>query len=186
MHQANCPHAAEQTKPSRRRMTTVAVAAIGAAVLLVSQPDDGRSAAPLTVAVADFDYVDTSGEVRDQSAEHSARVAAFANLLRENLGSGGNYSVKAMECPDHPCTAGRMAADDFAAAARQSGARLVVYGGIRKMSTLVQWGDVELLDLENEKLLLQRTVSFRGDNDEAFRRAAAFVGDTLREAMPKP
>jgi hypothetical protein len=50
----------------------------------------------------------------------------------------------------------------------------------------VQWGDFELLDLQSEKLLLQRTVSFRGDNGEAFRRAAAFVGDTLREAMPKP
>jgi Protein of unknown function (DUF2380) len=59
----------------------------------------------------------------------------------------------------------------------------VVYGGIRKMSTLVQWGDVELLDLENEKLLLKRIVSFRGDNDEAFSRAAAFVGDTVTDAL---
>jgi hypothetical protein len=34
-------------------------------------------------------------------------------------------------------------------------------------------------------LLLKRIVSFRGDNDEAFRRVAAFVGDTVRDAMPK-
>jgi Protein of unknown function (DUF2380) len=186
MHRANCPRVAEQTKPSRRRMTKIAVAAVGAAVLLVSQASNGRSAAPLMVAVADFDYVDTSGEVRDQSAEHSARVAAFANLLRENLGSGGDYSVKALECPDHPCTAGRMAADDFAAAARQSGARLIVYGGIRKMSTLVQWGEIQLLDLDSNRLLLQRTVTFRGDTDTAYSRAAAFVGDALKDAMPKP
>jgi hypothetical protein len=73
-----------------------------------------------------------------------------------------------------------------AKAARRSGARFVVYGGIRKMSTLVQWGDVELVDLEADKLLLKRTVSFRGDNDEAYRRAASFVGDTVRDAMPKP
>jgi len=26
-------------------------------------------------------------------------------------------------------------------------------------------------------------VSFRGDNEEAFSRAAAFVGDTVRDAM---
>lgn len=89
------------------------------------------------------------------------------------------------DCPEHPCTPVSMHPDDFVAAARRSGARLVVYGGIRKMSTLVQWGDVELLDLDNGKLLLKRTVSFRGDNDEAYRRAAAFVGDTVRDAMPK-
>jgi hypothetical protein len=29
-------------------------------------------------------------------------------------------------------------------------------------------------------------VTFRGDTDTAFRRAALFVGDTLRDAMPKP
>lgn len=143
-------------------------------------------AAPVTIAVADFDYTDTSGEVNDQSAAHRARVAQFADLVRENLGGQGDYRVLPVDCPEHPCTPINMRPDAFIAAARRSGARFVVYGGIRKMSTLVQWGDVELLDLENEKLLLQRTVSFRGDNDDAFRRAAAFVGDTLRAAMPKP
>jgi hypothetical protein len=29
-------------------------------------------------------------------------------------------------------------------------------------------------------------VSFRGDTDMAFSRAAAFVGDMVKEAMPKP
>jgi microcompartment protein CcmK/EutM len=53
------------------------------------------------------------------------------------------------------------------------------------MSTLVQWGEVQLLDLASDKLLLRRTVTFRGDNDTAYRRAADFVGDTLKDAMPK-
>ena len=79
-----------------------------------------------------------------------------------------------------------MPLDDFVAAARRSGARLLVYGGIRKMSTLVQWGEIQLLDLEAEKLLMRRTVTFRGDNDAAYRHAANFVGDQLKETMPKP
>ena len=58
--------------------------------------------------------------------------------------------------------------------------------GIRKMSTLVQWGEIQLLDLEAEKLLMRRTVTFRGDNDAAYRHAANFVGDQLKETMPKP
>ncbi|XSC42115.1 DUF2380 domain-containing protein [Bradyrhizobium sp. RDT10] len=74
----------------------------------------------------------------------------------------------------------------FSSPPRRAGARLVIYGGIRKMSTLVQWGEVQLLDLEAEKLLIQRTVTFRGDNDAAYRHAADFVSNTLKETMPKP
>ncbi|KRQ97596.1 hypothetical protein CQ12_36430 [Bradyrhizobium jicamae] len=148
----------------------------------------GRSsaAAPIAVAVADFDYFDTSGEVVDQSAEHRARVASFAALLRDNLAAQGDYRVVTIECRDHPCTATSMSQDVFIAAARKAGARLLVYGGIRKMSTLVQWGEIQLLDLEAEKLLMRRTVTFRGDNDAAYRHAANFVSDTLKETMPKP
>ena len=171
-------------RTDRSRGLVTAMAALIALCAAVACP--ARAATPLTIAVADFDYTDTSGEVNDQSAAHRARVAQFADLVRENLGAQTDYRVVPFECPDHPCTPINMRPDAFIAAARSTGARFVVYGGIRKMSTLVQWGDFELLDLASEKLLLQRTVSFRGDNDEAFRRAAAFVGDTLREAMPKP
>ena len=149
-------------------------------------PAGSPAAAPIAVAVADFDYGDTSGEVVDQSAEHRARVASFATLLRDNLAAQGDYRVVTIECRDHPCTATSMSQDLFVAAARKAGARLVVYGGIRKMSTLVQWGEIQLLDLEAEKLLMRRTVTFRGDNDAAYRHAANFVSETLKETMPKP
>jgi Protein of unknown function (DUF2380) len=167
---------------SRRRV----IATTALVALCAAMAGPAPAATPLTIAVADFDYTDTSGEVNDQGAAHRARVAQFADLVRANLGAQADYRVLPFECPEHPCTPINMRPDAFIAAARGTGARFVVYGGIRKMSTLVQWGDFELLDMESEKLLLQRTVSFRGDNDEAFRRAAAFVGDRLREAMPKP
>ena len=144
------------------------------------------AAAPIAVAVADFDYFDTSGEVVDQSAEHRARVASFAALLRDKLSAQGDYRVVKLECSEPPCTANSLSQDLFIAAARKAGARLVIYGGIRKMSTLVQWGEIQLLDLEAEKLLMRRTVTFRGDNDAAYRHAADFVSDTLKETMPKP
>jgi hypothetical protein len=153
------------------------------AIALSFQASPNASAAPLTIAVADFDYVDTSGEARDQTAEHRTRVAHFVELVGQNLSAQGDTSVLPFECPRHPCTPISMGSDDFIAAARRSGARFIVYGGIHKMSTLVQGGLVEVLDLENEKLILKRTVSFRGDNDEAYRRAAMFVADTVREAL---
>ena len=171
---------------SRRHGVASAVLMLCAVAALSSQSGASAAAAPIAVAVADFDYFDTSGEVTDQSAAHLARVASFAKLLRDDLAAQGDYRVVPIECPDHPCTATSMSQDVFIATARKAGARLVVYGGIRKMSTLVQWGEIQLLDLEAEKLLMRRTVTFRGDNDAAYRHAANFVGDQLKETMPKP
>ena len=74
------------SRASRRRMAI----ASGAIALLLFSMCRGMSVTPLTVAVADFDYVDSSGEVRDQSAEHSARVAQFAKLVRDSLGGQGD------------------------------------------------------------------------------------------------
>ena len=178
--------AASSWRASRRRDRASAVLTMLCAAALSFTSGRSPAAAPIAVAVADFDYFDTSGEVVDQSAEHRARVASFAALLRDNLAGLGDYRVVRIECPDHPCTATSMSQDLFIAAARKAGARLVVYGGIRKMSTLVQWGEIQLLDLEAEKLLMRRTVTFRGDNDAAYRHAANFVSDTLKETMPKP
>ena len=95
------------------------LAAIGAVVLLFSQAGSGRSEAPLTVAVADFAYIDTSGEVRDQTAEHQARVAAFAELLREEFERRRLPCAAAgMSRPSLHC-ASAWAPDEFTAAARR-------------------------------------------------------------------
>jgi len=175
-----------QTATSRCRDGACVVLTMLFAAALSLGSAGSPAAAPIAVAVADFDYFDTSGEVVDQSAEHRARVASFAALLRDNLSAQGDYRVVRIECPDPPCTANSLSQDLFIAAARKAGARLVIYGGIRKMSTLVQWGEIQLLDLEAEKLLMRRTVTFRGDNDAAYRHAANFVSETLKENMPKP
>jgi hypothetical protein len=166
------------------------IAALGAAAALLWQTgplqiSPGFSAAQLTVAVADFDYIDTSGEVRDQRKEHQARVAHFAELLRESLSSQGDFHVRPLECTEPPCTPINMQPARFIDASRRSGARFVLYGGIHKMSTLVQWGDIQLLDLEADKVLFRQNVTFRGDTDEAYRRAAAFVSGSVRDALEK-
>jgi len=72
-----------------------------------------------------------------------------------------------------------MDAQSLTDAARQSGARLLLYGGIHKMSTLVQFGKAQVADLETDQLVYDRTISFRGDDDNAWKRAAEFVADDL-------
>jgi hypothetical protein len=59
----------------------------------------------------------------------------------------------------------------------------LLYGRIHKMSTLAQGGVVLIVNLDSQQLPLRRTVSFRGDSDQAFARAAAFVGDTVNDAI---
>lgn len=152
-----------------------------AAAMLLTSPALAAEAGPAAVAVADFDYSDTSGEAADQTAQHRERMTLFATLLRETLQR--EHRVMRPACPQPACTATSMAADDLVTAARRDGARYLVYGGIRKMSTLVQWGEVQLLDVDRDRLVLRRTVTFRGDTDTAFRRAAAFVAETVHDAM---
>lgn len=143
-------------------------------------------AEPVAVAVADFDSNDTSGEAAERAAAHRARVAGFGALLRDSLAAHGAVKVQPFACPAAACTAASLPAEELAAAARQGGARLLVVGAIHKMSTLIQFGAIQLVDLERNQVLISRTFSFRGDTDAAFRRAAAFLVETLKEAMPKP
>ena len=60
------------------------------ALLCLSAPAGAESPAALTIVVADFDYSDTSGEIRDQQAEHAARLQAFARAIRTDLAQSGN------------------------------------------------------------------------------------------------
>src|SRR5262249_9991172 len=128
----------------RRRATRAALTLLFVLGALPLQSGRSQATAPIAVAVADFDYFDTSGEVTDQRAAHEARVASFPQLWRDNLAARGDYRVVPIECPDRPCPANTMSQELFIAAARRAGARLVVYGGIRKMSTLIQWGEIQL------------------------------------------
>ena len=133
----------------------------------------------VAAAIADFDNVDTSREDANRTAKHAARVQGFAVLLRNDLAAQKKFKIVQLTCPNPPCSAGRMPPNDLVQAARQMGARLLVYGGLHKESTLVQWGRIEAVDLKKDELVLNQTFSFRGDTDQAFRRAATFVARYL-------
>lgn len=164
---------------------TLLPAALACALLLASHhPASAAGGAPIRAAIAEFDNHDTSGELPERAAAHADLVAGFSGLLRERLGREPEFQVVALACPAEPCTAGTVAPDELIAAAREAGARILVYGGVHKMSTLVQMGKFQAVDLEKETLLVDRSFSFRGDNAEAFRRAADFLARYLEEAAP--
>ena len=136
----------------------------------------------VALAVADFDYVDTSGEIKDQSAEHAARLQRFAGAVRDELSRSGTFRVVRLACPEPPCSATTMEPEALIAAARDAGARLLLFGGIHKMSTLIQQGKAQVVDLEQDKVVFDRMLSFRGDTDQAWQQASEFLVEQLMAA----
>src|SRR5258708_32055191 len=90
----------------------------------------GTAAHPVGVTIDDFSYVDTSGEVADQTAVHQRRLEAFMAALRKDV-------------------------------AVEGGAGIRIVGGIRKMSTLVQWAKVAVIDVGANRVLFDRLYTFR-------------------------
>lgn len=71
-------------------------------------------------------------------------------------------------CPDHadPALLDR---------ARAAGADLLLVGGIHKMSTLVQFARLDMVEVATGRVVLDRLYTFRGDTAEAWRQAERFI-----------
>jgi len=122
----------------------------------INAGDSGGDAKPslaIPIAVIDFDYQDTSGELRDQSAEHRSIMAEFMNKLRNDLAADKKFAPVTIACADPPCTAGGTPPAALIEAATQAGARLMIYGEVHKMSTLIQWGKMQIVDIVADRLI---------------------------------
>ena len=141
------------------------------------------AAAPIRVAIANFDYADTSGEPRDQRAAHEERLKFLDADISAALAHSGRFTPEKLTCAAPPCSADNMDQDAMTQAARAQHARLLVFGGVHKMSTLIQWGRIEVMDVATGKRLLARTVTFRGDDDDAWHHAADYIGQMLVDQL---
>jgi hypothetical protein len=169
-------------------VTRRVLAGLAGAMLVLASPSraDDPNAGQIPIAVADFDYTDTSGEVGNQQAEHAARLQAFARMIRTDLAFSGKYRVVALTCAPAPCSAGRTQPATMLEDARHAGAKLLLYGGIQKMSTLIQFAKSQVVDVNADKLVFDRLITFRGDSDEAWRRAEQFlVGELVSPNGPR-
>jgi len=152
--------------------------------ILGSSPASICPAAPATqdagLAIEDFTYLDTSGEPADQAAAHRMRLNAFMAALRRDVVADGRYHLIPSSCAP-PCAKERPA--DLIRAASAAGAGVLIVGGIQKLSTLVQWAKVTAIDVGSNRILLDKLLTFRGDNDEAWERAEVFVSREIRAAL---
>ncbi|MCA6115926.1 DUF2380 domain-containing protein [Bradyrhizobium sp. WSM 1738] len=140
---------------------------------------------PPVIAVAGIEYVDTSGEVIDQRADHERRLREFEASLRTDLAASGKIRSVVLDCPPDACSVGDINVAQLAGKAQAAGAGFLVIGSVHKMSTLVQWAKFSIVDVTSQKVVYDRLFSFRGGNDEAWRRAESFVVREIieREAM---
>jgi hypothetical protein len=134
------------------------------------------------VAIVDFNYIDTSGEVRDQRAEHEVRLSVFMNTLKNDLAASGKFRVIVPAC--RPDSWSRSSRSELLKAAHAAGADFLLVGGIHKMSTLVQWAKAEVIDLRSGQIVLDKLFTFRGDTDQAWRRAEEFISNELITLAP--
>ncbi len=177
-------HGVERMVPSAR---AVAKALLVALVILAPRQgvaDEPRKGNPIPIAVIDFDYRDTSGETPDGTTARRTRLETFMSAIRSDLASSGKYKLVPISCEGKPCAIVDAAPSELFDKAKQAGARLMLYGGIHKMSTLVQWAKVQVVDVEADRLVADRLLSFRGDTDEAWRRAETFIVDRLKNDPP--
>ncbi len=124
------------------------------------------------IAIVDFDYVDTSGESRDQRREHEIRLLNFMSALRRDLVAHGQFRLLTIAVD--PSRLSDSLSNPLAAA-RDAGADILLIGGIHKMSTLVQWAKVQAVQLATGQIVFEKLYTFRGDTDEAWRRAEHFI-----------
>lgn len=133
------------------------------------------AAVPPGLAVIDFGYVDTSGEAADQTAVHRQRLDGLMAGLRRDLASDGEFRLVTIAAGTAPA--------DLLRGAAAAGAVVLVTGGVHKMSTLVQWAQVQAVDVATGRVVLDRLFTFRGDSDEAWARAEPFMAEEIRTAL---
>ena len=141
--------------------------------------DTGK--APL--ALAHFDFRDTSGEVDDQSAAHEARLTSLNETLHAGLAGNPEITLVDLTCEMERCTHRSPGLDALVGQAMASGAQYLLIGEVHKVSTLIGRANLAVLDLnDNNTLACEQRLSYRGDSDEAWQRMAQYALRDIEES----
>ena len=138
-----------------------------------------------TVAVAGFTFADSSGELADQAERHRLQLAEFESGVLDELKRHSQIRPVQL-CPTARCTAGDPGMEALVASAKRANADYLIAGGLHKMSTLVGWAKLVVVDLTQADRYCDRLVTYRGDTPEAWKRAAEFSArDIASRCFPR-
>ncbi|MCQ0970057.1 DUF3280 domain-containing protein [Paracoccus sp. TK19116] len=130
----------------------------------------GASAAE-TLAVFPVKLLDTSNEARDQRADHASRQTMMAEILAEGL--PGEKTMIAPETVAQVCP--QATPDCLFGVARDAGADQALFVSLQKASSLIITMYVSIVELDDGALVKYGDLSFRGDTDQSWQRAAEYV-----------
>lgn len=142
-------------------------------LLLMLLPVVARAEPPVILPIK---LLDTSNEAKDQVQDHQRRLDLMASVLAEELPG----TVLGREEVQAACV--RETTDCLIDLLKSRGAERGVFIVVQKSSTLILQIFANEVDVGQGRLVTHRELNFRGDNDEAWRRAGRFLARQLREA----
>lgn len=146
-----------------------------------SSADVAHTAEQTALAISDFAFIDTSGEIRDQRDEHARRLTALGATLEDALSTSDGINIVPLACEGGECSAIAAGLEALSLEARSAGAQYLLIGEVRKMSTLVGGLKFAVLDLATNRPTCDRFLSYRGDTDEAWQRAARYAASEIKK-----
>ena len=152
------------------------VATISSSVVLA----DGG---PAKLLVIPFGFFDTSGEVRDQRAEHALRLSTMSRELGSELERKGLFRVVLQRADAKPCAPADT--DCILKEARSAGADIILTGAVQKVSTMASSIWVGAFAATNGQRIFFRQLTFRGDTDDAWHHATSFLAHQFEADPPK-
>ncbi len=171
----------------RRCLVLAAPMLLGAVPALHAQ----QPAALPSVAVLDLDFVDDHPRP-DTGGAQAKRLAAAHAQLQQALGDAKLYRVIDV-APALPLLSSLRDQQEFMyrceGCAQQVGRKLatdlVMVAWVQKVSELILNFNVELRDVATGQPILAKSVDMRGNNDESWRRAVAYLVRDMAEKRAK-
>ncbi|MCJ2096568.1 DUF3280 domain-containing protein [Methylobacterium sp. J-072] len=128
--------------------------------------------------------LDTSAEPTDQRAAHTERLTSLGSDLASALGTPDLYRTVRVKADDLHAACPSEAPDCLLGFVRAAGASLAFVGVVHKSSTLIMQMWARIVDARSGQVLFTRELNFRGDTDEAWRRATEFLVAQIRSDPP--
>jgi Protein of unknown function (DUF2380) len=164
-----------RTDPTVPRRSLLALALLG-----LGWPS-AQAAGPRSLVVAGFELLEDHPQP-ELAAEHARRLAAVEAQLRQGLAAAGLYRLVDTEASRAAVVRLRDAhARLFECAGcaqeigQSAGADIVLVGWVQKVSQLILNLNVELRDTASDRVLLNKSVDMRGNNDQSWQRAMNFM-----------
>ena len=164
---------------ARRWRESVRLLTLAAALLAPWWPMSPAAAAPRTIAVFDFELIDTSleGSVNGPRADEQTRLADVSNRLRQRLAESGQFALTDMAPVAAEAHANNLQACGGCDVrlARKVGAELALTGTVQKVSNLILNMNIYVRDAGSGQAVAAASADLRGNTDESWSRAVDWL-----------